>query len=84
MTLPEEKVANIITSGDPEKPTIGDCYDGDTGEFLGNMTDGEGEPFITAPVSIEIFVSGFWYVYKLDTRTEHTIIGATDAGTKEG
>lgn len=73
--LPEEQVANVIASGDPENPTIGDCYDDDTGDFLGNLTDGNGEPFATIPANITMFMGGYWYVYKMDSRTEYVITG---------
>lgn len=82
MALPEEQVANIIASGDPEKPTPGDTYDCDSGEFLGNLTDGNGDQIVAPPSSVEIFVAGFWYVYKMDSRTQHIMIGDKDGSEK--
>lgn len=83
MSTPEEKVANVITSGDPEKPTPGDCYDEDSGDFLALLTDGNGDELRLPPVNISIFVGGYWFVYKMSHKVEHQMIGEQDANKKE-
>jgi hypothetical protein len=63
--LPEEKIANSVASGNPDSPIPGDSYDEDSGEFLGNLTDGEGNELRSIPAQISIAMNGYWYLFKI-------------------
>lgn len=63
----------------PESSTLenGDLYDEDTGKFYATLDLKEKEPTLEEPLIIEtvpaklvLFLNGFWYVYKMDSRYE--------------
>lgn len=48
-------------------PDNGDCYDEDTGTYLGQLTDTqltEEASLETLPAQIALFHAGYWYVFK--------------------
>lgn len=51
-----------------DTPTNGDCYDEDTGEYLGQLESGLQEGTVTIdksiPVQISMYVNGYWYIFR--------------------
>lgn len=52
----------------PNDYSNGDCYDEDTGEYLGSFELAATDPL---PVQLSIMHNGFWYLFKVDSRTKH-------------
>lgn len=55
----------------------GDLYDEDTGDFYGTLDLKATEPTLeeptppeTVPAQFCLFLNGFWYIYKMDSRYE--------------
>lgn len=59
----------------PNDYSNGDCYDEDTGEYLGsfelNVEEKEEDAKESLPVQISMFYDGYWYIYKPMERHKH-------------
>ena len=51
-------------------PDNGDCFDEEIDCYYGQLTDSNLKAIQAPPVSLSIYVNGFHYVYKLESRYE--------------
>lgn len=58
----------------------GDCYDEDTGEYLGLLSNTQieaGQHLATLPAQISVFYEGYWYIFKPQSRYKEGETNAT-------
>lgn len=61
-----EEMEKLLDVKEPSE--LGDTYDEDTGEYLGQLTTGAARILTTLPVQISIFYEGYWYIFKPQSR----------------
>lgn len=50
----------------------GDTFDEDIECYYGRLTDNSGQDIKAPPVSLSIYINGYYYVYKVERRYEAT------------
>jgi hypothetical protein len=74
----EEHHVHVHVNVEETKYTNGEIYDEDTGQQLGILADNLHEdnaeeltPIKTIPATLSVYLDGYWYEYKLDSRHKH-------------
>lgn len=66
------KVMSLSIDDEDAELAEGDCFDGDTGEYLGMLERPSNQPMNEdTPLILHVYIGGWWFNYKLDNKEKH-------------